>query len=59
METVTIENVPKSFIKKYGKVLSYNKFEENFYKKNENITYWNDEEINNMGKTSTILSNSF
>jgi hypothetical protein len=59
MESITIEKVPKNFIKQYWKTISYDFFMQNIIWKKEEIIYWNDEEIKNIGKSSSIFSNSF
>lgn len=56
---ITVKNVPKDIVQKYWEVLTYDKLKETILFNNDNIVYWNDEEINNMWKTSTVFSNSF
>ena len=45
MENITIQNVPQSFI-------------ENIKVENNKVVYWDDGEIKDIGKTSSIFSNS-
>jgi len=60
MNTITIKNVPKNIVKEYWTVVSYEFFVKKIYNDKKNkITYWNDEEIDNMWKTSLVSSSSF
>jgi len=59
MDTIILKDVPKDFIKEYWKIVSYDFFVKKINQNNEKIIYWNDEEIDNMWKTSSIFSNSF
>ncbi len=57
MATITIENVPQNIVEQYWKIISFEKVKNNFNV--SKITYWNDKELNNLWKTSTVFSNSF
>ncbi len=65
MATITIENVPDEIVSIYWVKVSYDiwiKFPSkkriNLDKIN-NITYWDEDDLNNLGKSSTITSKSF
>ncbi len=65
MPTIIIQDVPAKVIKKVGTNIKYSKNIKFPSKKrptnktNFEITYWDDNEIENLWKTSTIKSKSF
>ena len=59
MTNLLVENVPDEFIREFWDTVSYNFFISKIKRRDMDINYWEDSEIEEMWKVSAVFSNSF